>query len=200
MRTPIANPSVNLSGGKGGNASNPTQATNNKGGKRSSGIFGGLFKKNKNGNDVSMAGNGYGANDGTQVVEPKRLKYQLPNSKGEKFELYTWLKPTKLLGEGAYAAVCEVVDQRTGKKYAIKKNRDVFSNVADARRILREIKLMTWMDHPHVMGLCGVIPPETHDRDTYKDCYLIMPRMDTTLSKVIRSKQHLSERHIQMIY
>ena len=112
------------------------------------------------------------------MAEPKRLKYQLPNAKGEKFELYTWLKPTKLLGEGAYAAVCEVRDERTGKKYAIKKNRDVFSNVADARRILREIKLMTHMDHPHVMGLCGVIPPEPHDRDTYKDCYLIMPGMD----------------------
>jgi len=131
------------------------------------------------------------------VMEPKRLKYQLPNSKGEKFELYTWLKPTKLLGEGAYAAVCEVVDERTKKKYAIKKNRDVFSNVADARRILREIKLMIHFDHPHVMSLCGVIPPEPHDRDTYKDVYLIMPRCDTTLSKVIRSKQKLSERHIQ---
>jgi len=90
-----------------------------------------------------------------------------------------------------------VIDERTKKKYAVKKNRDVFSNVADARRILREIKLMIHFDHPHVMGLCGVVPPEPHDRDTYKDCYLIMPRMDTTLSKVIRSKQKLSGRHIQ---
>jgi len=131
------------------------------------------------------------------VQQPSRLKFQLPNSKGETFELFPWLKPTKLLGEGAYAAVCEVVDNRTKKKYAVKKNRDVFSNVADARRILREIKLMIHFDHPHVMGLVGVIPPEAHDRDTYKDCYLIMPRMDTTLSKVIRSKQKLSARHIQ---
>jgi len=128
---------------------------------------------------------------------PTRLKYQLPNSKGETFELFPWLKPTKLLGEGAYAAVCEVVDQRTNKKYAVKKNRDVFSNVADARRILREIKLMIHFDHPHVMGLSGVVPPEPHTRDSYTDCYLIMPRMDTTLSKVIRSKQQLSPRHKQ---
>jgi len=129
------------------------------------------------------------------VPQPKRLKFNL--AKGETFELFPWLKPTKLLGEGAYAAVAEVEDIRTKKKYAVKKNRDVFSNVADARRILREIKLMIHFDHPHVMGLCGVVPPEAHDRDTYKDCYLIMPRMDTTLSKVIRSKQNLSLRHIQ---
>ena len=68
------------------------------------------------------------------AAQPKRLKFQLPNSKGETFELFPWLKPTKLLGEGAYAAVAEVVDNRTKKKYAVKKNRDVFSNVADARR------------------------------------------------------------------
>eukprot|EP01084_Bolivina_argentea_P256675 432227_1 len=124
-------------------------------------------------------------------------KRQTTTIRNEKFELYSWLKPTKILGEGAYAAVCEAIDTRTDKKYAIKKNRDVFSNVADARRILREIKLMTHLGHPHVMSLCGVIPPEPHDRDTYKDCYLIMPKMDTTLSKLIRSEQKLSERHIQ---
>lgn len=192
VKTPTANPSVNIA------SFGSEDKTNSKDGhqSRKSGIFKGLFKKKSV--DPAQAQHGVHEIDGDgQVEEPKRLKYQLPNSKGEKFELYTWLKPTKLLGEGAYAAVCEVVDERTKKKYAIKKNRDVFSNVADARRILREIKLMIHLDHPHVMGLLGVIPPEPHDRDTYKDCYLIMPKMDTTLSKVIRSKQKLSERHIQ---
>jgi serine/threonine protein kinase len=125
----------------------------------------------------------------------KKVVFQL--KKGEKFELYSYLKPTKMLGEGAYAAVCEVVDQRTKKKYAVKKNRDVFSNISDARRILREIKLMILFDHPHVMSLCGVVPPDPHQREDFKDVYLLMPKMDTTLSKVIRSQQKLSERHIQ---
>jgi hypothetical protein len=44
--------------------------------------------------------------------EPKRMTYLV---KGEKFELYTWLKPTKVLGEGAYAAVAEAIDTRTNK-------------------------------------------------------------------------------------
>eukprot|EP01084_Bolivina_argentea_P114343 203589_1 len=195
-RVPVPNPCVAVFNGKLNNGiknqddNKNNDSDNNKNKKRGSGLFGKIFNKKNNRNDVTT-------DEGGMEFEPKRLKYQLPNSKGEKFELYTWLKPTKLLGEGAYAAVCEIIDSRTNKKYAVKKNRDVFSNVADARRILREIKLMTHLDHPHVMSLIGVIPPESHDRDTYKDCYLIMPKMDTTLSKVIRSKQKLSERHIQ---
>ena len=91
----------------------------------------------------------------------------------------------------------EVIDTRTKKKYAVKKNRDVFSNISDARRILREIKLMIHFDHPHVMSLCGVVPPDPIEREDFKNVYLIMPKMDTTLSKVIRSQQKLSQRHIQ---
>eukprot|EP01084_Bolivina_argentea_P268767 456604_1 len=64
-------------------------------------------KTNKNTNDDNKT------NDDNIILEPMRLKQQLPNGKGEKFELYTWLKPTKLLGETAYAAICEVIDSRT---------------------------------------------------------------------------------------
>ena len=56
------------------------------------------------------------------IENPKRQKYQLAFNKGEVFELFTWLKPIKLLGEGAYASIIEVLDERTKKKYAIKKN------------------------------------------------------------------------------
>eukprot|EP01083_Nonionella_stella_P213480 769965_1 len=71
----------------------------------------------------------------------ERLSYQLSTSKRrEEFELYSWLKPIKLLGEGSYASILEVLDQRTGHKYAVKKNRNVFCDIIDSRRILREIK------------------------------------------------------------
>merc|ERR1719334_1273961 len=67
----------------------------------------------------------------------------------------------------------------------------------DAKRILREIKLMMHFDHDDVVGLIGVIPPEEHELDTYNDVYLVMLRMETTLAKVITSKQKLTERHFQ---
>eukprot|EP01084_Bolivina_argentea_P279695 478177_1 len=56
---------------------------------------------------------------------------------------------------------------------------------------------MTHFNHPNIMRLHGVIMPKYNNRYTFKDCYLIMHKMDTTLANVIRSKQQLSERHIK---
>ena len=47
------------------------------------------------------------------------------------------------------------------------------------------------------MPLVSVIPPDAHEREDFEEVYLIMPRMETTLSRVIRSKQTLSEKHKQ---
>eukprot|EP00484_Ammonia_sp_Unknown_P002430 CAMPEP_0197075746 /NCGR_PEP_ID=MMETSP1384-20130603/211767_1 /TAXON_ID=29189 /ORGANISM="Ammonia sp." /LENGTH=888 /DNA_ID=CAMNT_0042514595 /DNA_START=1 /DNA_END=2667 /DNA_ORIENTATION=- len=129
----------------------------------------------------------------SSLKPPKRVFYELED---QKYELYSWLKPTKTLGQGAYATVIEVMDERTKFKYAIKKNRDVFNNVADARRILREIKLMIHMRHDNIIGLTGCIPPERWDINTFDEVYLIMPRCDTTLKRVIRSRQQLTEDHV----
>ena len=101
------------------------------------------------------------------------------------------------MGTGAYAVVVEVIDKRSGKKVAVKKNKGVFNALSDAKRILRELKLMCHFEHDNVISLLSVIPPEDHEREDFDEVYLVMPKMETTLSRVIRSKQQLSERHRQ---
>lgn len=49
------------------------------------------------------------------------------------------------------------------------------------------------------MGLVGCIPPERWDIQTFEEVYLIMPKCDTTLKRVIRSRQALTEGMIQII-
>jgi len=136
--------------------------------------------------------------DNRRIVEKKskrkKVSYRI---KGEKFVLYDYYTPTRILGRGAYACVCEAINKKTGRTVAIKKNKGVFQDMNDAKRILREIKLMMHFDHDDVVGLIGVIPPEEHELDTYNDVYLVMMRMETTLAKVITSKQKLTERHFQ---
>eukprot|EP01084_Bolivina_argentea_P074837 135725_1 len=56
---------------------------------------------------------------------------------------------------------------------------------------------MSHIKHPNVMSLCDVIPPQNKDRDKYKHVYLMMPKCDTTLRKVIRSNSKLTPKHIQ---
>jgi len=46
------------------------------------------------------------------------------------------------IGSGAYGIVVSAVDQETGKRVAIKKVQNAYHDLIDAKRILREIKLM----------------------------------------------------------
>jgi len=137
----------------------------------------------------------HGHDKGSRKRKPKKkITYKL---NGEKFVIYDYYKPTKILGKGAYAVVIGATDERNNQTVAIKKNKGVFSALSDAKRILREIKLMMHFRHDNVMPLVSVIPPDPHEREDFEEVYLIMPRMETTLSRVIRSKQQLSEKHKQ---
>ncbi|ETO08462.1 big map kinase/bmk, partial [Reticulomyxa filosa] len=48
-----------------------------------------------------------------------------------------------------------------------------------------------------IIDLIDVVPPEAGEVETFNDVYLVMPKMETTLAKVIRSKQKLTDRHFQ---
>jgi mitogen-activated protein kinase 1/3 len=126
--------------------------------------------------------------------EKKKVTYRI---NGEKFCLYDYYRPTKAIGQGAYAMVIEALDTRTGQMVAIKKNKGVFNALSDAKRILREVKLLLHFDHENIISLLGVIPPEPWERDEFDEVYLVMPRMETTLSKVLRGKSVLSLKHKQ---
>ena len=63
---------------------------------------------------------------------------------------------------GVLVHCCAVVrcrsaeDTETGKKVAIKKIPNTFNDLTDAKRILREIKLMRHFEHENVRGCTGV--------------------------------------------
>eukprot|EP00961_Rhodomonas_salina_P128915 1737019-Rhodomonas_salina.1 len=45
----------------------------------------------------------------------------------------------KLLGKGAYGHVCAVTNSENGERLAVKKVKNAFDDVIDAKRVLREI-------------------------------------------------------------
>jgi len=127
-------------------------------------------------------------------VKKKRLKKEM-TVMGEKFLLYERYTVTgKMLGKGAYGAVCEAFDRDTQKKVAIKKNKGIFAELEDAKRILREIKLMAHFDHPDIVPLIGVIAVDEDEIDTYEDAYLVLELMQVNLATVIK-KQKLQSIH-----
>lgn len=61
------------------------------------------------------------------------------------FEIDEKYQPIKAIGKGAYGVVCSAKNAETGEKVAIKKITNAFENLVDARRTLREMKLLRYL-------------------------------------------------------
>eukprot|EP00793_Prasinoderma_coloniale_P004556 PRCOL_00000317-RA len=86
------------------------------------------------------------------------------------FEIDLRYTPIKPIGKGAYGVVCSAKDASTNSKVAIKKITDAFANTTDARRTLREIKLLRHLQHENIVRLADVMRPL--QPTSYKDVYL----------------------------
>ncbi|XP_042512215.1 mitogen-activated protein kinase 3-like isoform X3 [Macadamia integrifolia] len=78
---------------------------------------------------------------------------------------------------------------------AIKKIPNAFDNHMNAKRTLREIKLLRRLDHENIIGIRDVIPPPV--RSAFCDVYIATELMEIDLHKIIHSHQELSEEHSQ---
>ncbi|KAK1589159.1 hypothetical protein Q3G72_031084 [Acer saccharum] len=115
---------------------------------------------------------------------------------GNMFEITNKYRPPIMpIGRGAYGIVCSVLNSETNEMVAVKKIANAFDNQMDAKRTLREIKLLRHLDHENVIAIRDVIPPPL--RREFSDVYIATELMDTDLHQIIRSNQSLSEEHCQ---
>jgi len=78
---------------------------------------------------------------------------------------------------------------------AIKKIPKAFEDTVDAKRILRETKLLRHFQHENIVSLVDLIPsPVGTD---FEDLYMILGYMETDLHKIIYSKNPLTDDHVQ---
>ena len=98
----------------------------------------------------------------------------------EKFEYI------KQIGHGAYGVVCSAYDHISKNKVAIKKVPKAFEDLIDAKRIVREIKLLKFFDHENVIALIDVARPPAISG--YEDIYIITDLMETDMHRVIYSR------------
>lgn len=78
-------------------------------------------------------------------------KYVQYNILGNLFQVSSkYVPPLQPIGRGAYGIVCSAVNSETKEEVAIKKITNAFDNRIDAKRILREIKLLCHMNHENV--------------------------------------------------
>lgn len=115
---------------------------------------------------------------------------------GTTFEVDTRYEYIKLIGRGAYGVVVSAKDKKKGVKVAIKKVHNAFEDLIDAKRIVREIKLLSFFDHENIISLLDVVKPY-EGRTGFEDIYIITDLMETDMHRVVYSRQELSDEHIQ---
>lgn len=123
-------------------------------------------------------------------------QYTQFNVFGHVFEVSVkYVPPIRPIGRGAYGIVCSAINSETNEEVAIKKIGNAFDNRIDAKRTLREIKLLRHMDHENIIAIRDIIRPPR--RDQFNDVYIVYELMDTDLHQIIRSNQPLTEDHCQ---
>ncbi|ERM95719.1 mitogen-activated protein kinase homolog NTF6 [Amborella trichopoda] len=118
------------------------------------------------------------------------------NVLGNLFEVSSkYVPPIQPIGRGAYGIVCCARNSETNEEVAIKKIGNAFDNRIDAKRTLREIKLLRHLDHDNIIQIKDIIRPP--QRENFNDVYIVYELMDTDLHQIIRSNQCLTDDHCQ---
>lgn len=104
---------------------------------------------------------------------------------------------TRVIGSGAYGVVISAHDTNLNSRVAIKMVPKAFQDEIDAKRILREIKLLKHLKHENIVGIVDMMPPMMRYVDDFKDVYIVSELMETDLYRIIYSKQSLSLDHVQ---
>ena len=124
------------------------------------------------------------------------MSYHTFKASGQQFEVESKYSLIRPIGHGAYGVVVSSLNKQDNNKVAIKKVTRAFEDPIDAKRILREIKLMKKFVHENVIRIIDLIPPPM-TAEEFEDIYIVQDLMETDLHRIIYSKQPLSIDHVQ---
>ena len=88
-----------------------------------------------------------------QKKKKRKLNLNLDPSNLEPIYLGSDYEIVGLIGKGVYGHVYEAIHKITRKIVAIKKIDKIFSNLNEARRLLREIAILKHLNHPSIIKI-----------------------------------------------
>jgi len=159
------------------------------------------YSADENNSDVSEAGMEVVMSLRDSVMEDvtpaeKYSTHSFPAGK-HTFTIDTRYSMIRVVGSGAYGVVISATDATSDKSVAIKMVPRAFNDEIDAKRILREIKLLKHFRHDNIVGIVDMMPPTATYLEDFHDVYIVADLMETDLHRIIYSKQKLSIDHAQ---
>ncbi|CAH2308080.1 mitogen-activated kinase 7 [Pelobates cultripes] len=98
------------------------------------------------------------------------------------------------IGTGAYGVVSSARRKGSGQKVAIKKIPNAFDVVTNAKRTLRELKILKHFKHDNIIAIKDILRPSMSYAD-FKAVYVVLDLMESDLHQIIHSSQPLTLEH-----
>ena len=95
----------------------------------------------------------------------------------------------KMVGQGAYSVVVRATDRTSNTTVAIKKIAEVFYDAHEAKKVLREVRLLRDFHHPHIISLRDLVTVTS--MESFTDIWMVTDFMEGDLRKRIKSKQEM---------
>ena len=102
-----------------------------------------------------------------------------------------------VLSDGDVWAARKRDGDRTSDKVAIKKIANCFVQATEAKRILRELRILRHLTHPNIIRIRDVLEPQ--NETTFSDLCVVFDFVDLDLRKLIASPQTITVAHVQWI-
>lgn len=92
----------------------------------------------------------------------------------------------KQIGVGSYGSVVKAKNKKSGNFVAIKKIGQLFVDLIDCKRVLREITLLKRINHPNIVKLLDIII-SPGEEDSFEEIYLVFEYATGDLKKLFKS-------------
>ncbi|XP_067285495.1 mitogen-activated protein kinase 7 [Pseudorasbora parva] len=130
----------------------------------------------------------------TSTVADKNLALLKAHSLDVKFEVGEEYDVIETIGTGAYGVVSSARRRDNGQQVAIKKIPNAFEVVTNAKRTLRELKILKHFKHDNIIAIKDILQPVL-PHSAFKSVYVVLDLMESDLHQIIHSRQPLTPEH-----
>eukprot|EP00403_Amphidinium_massartii_P035876 CAMPEP_0178433806 /NCGR_PEP_ID=MMETSP0689_2-20121128/33098_1 /TAXON_ID=160604 /ORGANISM="Amphidinium massartii, Strain CS-259" /LENGTH=451 /DNA_ID=CAMNT_0020055851 /DNA_START=9 /DNA_END=1364 /DNA_ORIENTATION=+ len=140
--------------------------------------------------------------DRDKEKDAKSKKPLIPKAPADGWKIPSRYEMTELIGTGSYGSVCKAFDSEgdegRGQFVAIKRMQHMFDDLIDCKRILREVAIMSQLNHEFVVTLFNIPMPQD-GIENFTELYVVMELCDTDLKKLCRTDVTLQPLHINTL-
>ncbi|KAJ8364330.1 hypothetical protein SKAU_G00131610 [Synaphobranchus kaupii] len=130
----------------------------------------------------------------TNTVAASNLALLKAHSLDVKFEVGDEYDIIETIGTGAYGVVSSARRRDNGQRVAIKKIPNAFEVVTNAKRTLRELKILKHFKHDNIIAIKDILQPAL-PHSAFKSVYVVLDLMESDLHQIIHSRQPLTPEH-----